>query len=111
VATVVNITILNAVSGSFRAAASARLLLAAPRPWMSGAGVCPAPVHLRRISDETSARPDGPTSDERHDNGRIEGTRIGVLAAAVRSYKSFSHLSDQQFAKYDPGSTVLRPPV
>ena len=80
------------VSGYARGAASVRPLTAAPRPWMSGVGVCPSPLPL--------------------------GAGIGDAVASVRFVEraSVQQLADtitrrfSQF-KHDPGSTDLRPPV
>jgi hypothetical protein len=96
VATVTNIKIRNAVSGYARTAASARLLAAA-RPWMTEAGVCPASAHPRHGAG--GALP------------RIEGIGRQVLFLEPSGTSLSAHPSDRRFDTYDPGFPDLRPPV
>jgi hypothetical protein len=98
VATMTSMNIGTAVSGYGRAAASARLLAAAARPWMTGAGVCPAAVLGHPGTGQTAAT-------------RIEsnGPRVESFGQA-HTYLLIAQ-SDRQFEKSDPGSPGLRPPV
>jgi len=82
-----------AVHGYARAAAAARLLTIAPRPWMTEAGVCPAPIQLRSVAPLSGSR-DGST-------GRSTGTPAAKL----------THGNARQFDTYDPGHPFLRPPA
>ena len=94
-----------AVSGSGRAAASARLLAAAVRPWMTEAGVCPAAVAGPLGASQTaSARSEGNAP-------RIEGNGPRIEYPGQAHTQPSIAQPDRQFEKYDPGSPGLRPPV
>jgi hypothetical protein len=117
VATVNSMTIRNAVSGTGRTAASARLrLVGAPLPWMSEVGVCPTPVtpriEIAAPAHRDEIRVDFARIDAlRVDGGRIDA-RIEQAGLPVRSAGSaLDQQSARQYAKHEPGSRNLRPPV
>jgi hypothetical protein len=83
------ITMIFPVSGYARGAAAARLLTAAPRPWMSEVGVCPATDALR---------------------SRIDGTAPAFLLDGRPGGLQSGHEFNRQF-KHDTGFPDLRPPV